>query len=297
MLPAESPLVLAGYSNGGALGIHYAISAIGSASQPSPDAIVLLSPMIGINAIARITRLYHTVATVFRNRKAQWQSINAEIDPFKYSSWPMNANVQAWAMTQAVERKLARLQASGRIDQMPPVLAMQSVVDATVVVPKLITALFDRLDSATSELFLFDVNRSDRLSNLLNLSFEKSVGPKLNRTDRPYRLSVLTNAQSGSNHLSLRTRCGTAWAEEPLELSWPDGTVSLSHLAVPIPPDDPIYGAGGDDSAGLSLGTLSMRAEPGALMISNSVFVRCRNNPFYQFMEDRIVAWLSEAVN
>jgi alpha-beta hydrolase superfamily lysophospholipase len=297
LLPAGSPLILAGYSNGGALSIDYAISAIDHTAQPRPSAIVLFSPMIGINALARVTRLYHTVAMVFRNRKAQWQSINAEIDPFKYSSWPMNANVQAWAMTQAVERKLAKLQASGRIDQMPPVLAMQSVVDATVVVPKLITNLFDRLNSEFSELFLFDVNRSDRLSNLVNLSFEQSVVPKLSRTDRPFRLSVLTNAQSGADHLTLKTRAGNVWAEESLAFRWPEGTVSLSHLAVPIGPDDPIYGAHGDNAHGLSLGTLSMRAEPGALMISTAVFVRCRNNPFYHYMEDRVVAWLSAAVN
>ena len=45
-----------------------------------------------------------------------------------------------------------------------------------------------------------------------------------------------------------------------------------------------------DKAIGLSL---SVRAEPSALLISNSLFFRCRNNPFYHFMEVYAVNWLS----
>ena len=120
-LPDDAPLVLAGYSNGGALSIDYALSSIDDTALPKADAIVLFSPMVGINPMAKITRLYHMVALVSANQKAQWSGINAEIDPFKYSSWPLNANVQAWAVTQAVERKLAALEKAGRMREMPPV--------------------------------------------------------------------------------------------------------------------------------------------------------------------------------
>ncbi len=296
-LPADAPLILAGYSNGGALSVDYALAALDDASLPAVQAMVLFSPMIGINPLARLTRLYHTVALVSRNQKAQWSSINAEIDPFKFSSWPMNANVQAWAVTQAVERKLAALKNAGRMHEMPPILTMQSVVDSTVVVHKLITVLFDRLESAASELVLFDVNRVDHLSNLLNLSFEKSVVPKLKRTDRPYRLTALKNINSDSRTLVLRSRSHGEITEQTTDLIWPKGVVSLSHIAVPIPADDPIYGTAGNNSSGLSLGSLSMRAEPSALLISDSMFIRCRNNPFYKFMENRVINWLSANLN
>ena len=292
-LPAGRPLVLGGYSNGGALSLHYALSASEDPTLPAADAIVLFSPMIGVNPLARVTRLYHTVGLVSRNEKSRWSSIYAEIDPFKYSSWPMNANVQAWALTKVVERKLAALEKSGRMPELPPVLAMQSVVDSTVVVPKLITVLFDRLTSESSELFLFDVNRMDSLSNLVNLSFERTILPKLERADRPFRLTVMANAEPNSRELSLRVRHHGQWTQQPVNISWPTGFVSLSHVAVPIPPSDPIYGDG-SDTGGLSLGTISMRAEPNALMIPSSLFVRCRFNPFYDFMEDRVVTWLSQ---
>jgi hypothetical protein len=204
----------------------------------------------------------------------------------------MNGNVQAWSLTKVVEKRLAALDQSGRMHELPPVLAMQSVVDSTVVVPKLITVLFDRLTSESSELFLFDVNRMDSLSNLLNLSFERNILPNLERTDRPFKLTVLGNAQTDSRQLSLKVRDNGRWSEQPVNMFWPEGFVSLSHVAVPFPPNDPVYGHS-SDAVGLALGSLSMRAEPNALMIPTSLFVRCRHNPFYAFMEDRVVNWLS----
>lgn len=298
LVPVGLPLILAGYSNGGALSVQYALSSIEDTSLPKIDAIVLFSPMIGINPMARITRLYHMVALVSRNKKAQWSGIDAEIDPFKYSSWPINASVQAWSMTQVVEQKLAALEKTDRMHDMPPVLAMQSVVDSTVIVPKLITALFDRLKSKSSELVLFDIDRVSSLSNLFNLSFEKKILPKLERTNLPFRLTVVRNRRSDSRQVTVQTRDGETWNDQPTEMSWPEHIVSLSHIAVPISPEDRIYGsAEATASTGVSLGTLTLRAEPSALMLSSTLFVRCRHNPFYQFMEDRVVGWLSENVD
>ncbi len=294
LLPSGAPLILGGYSNGGALSVLYTLSAIHDPSLPKPKALLLFAPMIGINPMARVTHLYHMVALVSRNQKAQWSGIDAEIDPFRYSSWPMNASVQAWLVTQSVERQLAKLQKSGRMQELPPILAMQSVVDSTIIVPKLITALFDRLKSASSELFLFDINRVDKFVNLFNRSFEHAIFPKLERTDLPFKLTMLKNANADSPQLLLQTRDGNALQETLTDMSWPAGVVSLSHLAVPIPPEDAIYGTKEATAAsGLPLGTLSARTEPSALLIANSLFFRCRNNPFYHFMEDYVVAWLS----
>lgn len=292
--PADLPLMVCGYSNGGALAMNYVLTAISDAALPQIGKIVLFSPMIGINPLAKMTRLYHMVGLVSRNPKTKWSSVYAEIDPFKYSSWPMNANVQAWGGTRTVERKLAALEKSGKMTQLPPVLAMQSVVDSTVVVSKLITVLFDRLTSESSELFLFDVNRMESLSNLLNLSFEQSVKPTLQSTSRPYTLTVMRNRESNSEKLMLIRSARSRVTEQLVGLSWPEDVVSLSHVAVPFPPNDPIYGDGSEHD-GLTLGSISIRAEPSALMIPSSLLVRCRYNPFYQFMEDRVIGWLSQS--
>jgi hypothetical protein len=202
----------------------------------------------------------------------------------------MNGNVQAWSMTQLIERKLAKLDKSGRMHEMPPVLAMQSVVDSTVEAPKLITVLFDRLKSDLSELFLFDINREDWLGNLFNKSFEQKIFPKLKKKDLPYRLSVLTNKDSPSGQLQVQTRDGDSWLVESTDLWWPKGVVSLSHVAIPFPDNDAVYGMG-DSKSDVSLGSLNLKAEPSDLLIPVSLFVRCRYNPFYRLMENRVIEW------
>jgi esterase/lipase len=298
MIPAGAPLVLAGYSNGGALSVHYATSALEDDTLPKVDAVVLFSPMIGINPLAKISRLYHTVARLTGDQKAQWSAISAEVDPFKYSSWPMNANVQAWAITQEVEQRLAALEQAGRMKEMPPILTMQSAIDATVVVPKLITVLFDRLaPGGPSELVLFDVNRVVWLDNLLNLSFEQKIRLRLQRADLPFKLTIVGNAAPDSLEVKAQTRAGDSLTEQALTEVWPKDVFSLSHIALPIPPEDPVYGtAEATEANGLPLGSLTMRGEHGALLISDSLLVRQRNNPFYPFMANHVVKWLAENV-
>jgi len=296
MIPPKTPLILGGYSNGGALSVHYALSALDDDSLPRVDSLILFSPMVGINAMARMTLLYHFVALASGNKKAQWSNVSAEIDPFKYTSWPMNGSVQAWAMTQVIERKLSAMHKAGRMHEMPPVLAFQSVVDSTVITAKLITVLFNRLVTSTSQLFLFDINRVDRLSNLLKRSFEKSVVPILQDANVPFQLSVLRNTSPSSQNVEVQTRSSGARSVEQTNLEWPAGIASLSHVAVPFSMDDPVYGTSkATSNTALSLGSLSLLTEPSSLTIPVSLFVRCRHNPFYEFMEDRIVRWLEKS--
>jgi len=296
LIPPNAPLVLAGYSNGGALSVHYATSALDDKSLPAVNALVLFSPMIGINPLARVSRLYHTVARLSGDPKAQWSAVSAEVDPFKYCSWPMNASEQAWALTQEVERRLAALERAGRMGEMPPILANQSAIDATVVVPKLITVLFDRIKpGGPSELVIFDANRVAWLANLVNLSFEQEIRPLLQRKDLPFKLTLVVNAETNSLAVKAQTRASDSLTELPLEEAWPKDVFSLSHIAVPISPTDPVYGtAEATVKSGLPLGSLSMRGEHGALMIADSMLIRQRHNPFYPFMEDHAVKWLAE---
>jgi alpha-beta hydrolase superfamily lysophospholipase len=296
-LPENRPLVIAGYSNGGALAVNYTLAAMVDTTLPKIEAILLFSPMIGINPLARLFRIYHTVALVSRTVKALWTNIDAEVDPFKYSSWPTNASIQAWDMTQEVERRLGTLENQGRLKEMPPILAMQSVVDSTVKVPKLISSLFERLQDDSSELFLFDIDRFDKIANLFNLSFEDKIFPNLKREDLPFQLTILRNAKSDSRKVMLESRVGNQLSEEVLELEWPEGIVSLSHIAIPFSAGDRLYGSReATADTGINFGSISLRGESSALLLSDSLFVRCRYNPFYELMENRMIRWLNNAV-
>jgi len=259
-------------------------------------AVVLFSPMIGISSLAGVSHFYHAVSRISGDEKAQWSAVCAEVDPYKYSSWPMNASVQAWMLTQEVEKRLASLASAGRMGQMPPILAMQSAIDSTVVVSRLITVLFDRLaPGGPSELVLFDVNRVAWLGNLVNLSFDQEIRPRLHQTDLPFKLTLVVNADTNSLTVKAQTRAGGSLTERSLAGTWPKDMFSLSHIAVPISPEDPVYGtAEATARTGLPLGSLSARGEHGALLVSDSLFVRARHNPFYPFMENHVVKWLAE---
>jgi alpha-beta hydrolase superfamily lysophospholipase len=298
IIPADSPLILCGFSNGGALSVHYALESVEEADLPQPSAIVLLSPMIGITSLAKLTRFHQLIAAFSGEERANWSSVEAEIDPFKYNSWPMNASVQAWQMTQQVEQRLAALERAGRMSELPPILAFQSAIDSTVVVPRLITELFDRLGANGSELVLFDVNRAGWLENLVSLDFETKVIPALQETNAAFALTLVTNESEDSLRVVARTRTGQQLSTLPLDLAWPQGVFSLSHVALPIPPDDPVYGTGeATEKTGLPLGSLSLRGEQGVLRISDGQVLRLRHNPFYTFTEEHALEWLTRILN
>jgi hypothetical protein len=253
--------------------------------------------MVGITPMATVTRLHRAISALSGEARADWSSMGAEIDPFKYCSWPMNASVQAWQMTQGVERRLAALQQAGRMTELPPVLAFQSAVDSTVIAPRLITALFDRLASNGSELVLFDVNRAGWLENLVDVGFEQAMRPVLQQPRAPYTLTIVTNESAESLQVVAKTWTGGSLTVSPLNTAWPAGVFSLSHVAVPFSPDDPLYGtAEATQKTGLPLGSLSVRGEQGVLRISDGQVLRLRHNPFYEFTESHALGWLQQAL-
>lgn len=76
-------------------------------------------------------------------------------------------------------------------------------------------------------------------------------------------------------------------------MAWPDDLYSLTHVALPFPPTDPLYGGQpGSDSPGIQLGTLALRGERGVLQIPAAQMLRLRWNPFYNYLESRSLEFL-----
>jgi hypothetical protein len=65
---------------------------------------------------------------------------------------------------------------------------------------------------------------------------------------------------------------------------------SLSHVAVPFPIDDGLYGLTPDpaDAAGIQLGTLTARGELGTLVVNPNSSLRLLSNPFFPYVRARI---------
>ena len=79
-------------------------------------------------------------------------------------------------------------------------------------------------------------------------------------------------------------------------LEWPLGVYSLSHIAIPFPDFDPLYGDGRSakaSDAGIVLGAITPRGELGVLSLSPAYFLRTRYNPFFAIQAQHMTDWLS----
>ena len=83
--------------------------------------------------------------------------------------------------------------------------------------------------------------------------------------------------------------------DSPLGLSWPTDVYSLTHIALPYPPDDMLYGTEGDPSAAglVRLGRLSPRGERSVLTVSTETLMRLSSNPFFPYIADTLRSWVA----
>jgi alpha-beta hydrolase superfamily lysophospholipase len=298
---AERPFVLAGYSNGGALAVKYALDALVDPDLPVPGRLLLFSPEIGIAPVARIANSHELLSFLSFFAQFKWLSIEPEYDPFKYNSFPKNAAQEAWEVTAAVHRQIQEASDAGRFAKFPSVLTFLSLSDATVESSATVWRLYDRLESEGSELVVFDVNHSDRLAAFIPAATDSPLDQLEASTDLPYRLTVITNVTSKSERMAQRTKEPRARAIEstPLQMAWPRGVYSLAHVAVPFSPDDPVYGTGGRQSSnyhGLPLGALQPRGETHLLTAPVGQLMRLRHNPFFAYMEQRVIGEMGIAL-
>jgi len=295
----DKPLYLIGYSNGGGLTVHYTLEALAEPSLPLPDGIVLISPEIGVTPAAGYASWQAELGKLLGLRKLAWSSIGPEYDPYKYVSFAVNGGTIAYDVTHQIQLKLDRAKADGTLARFPPTIAFQSAVDATVSVPALVSNLMYRLPPERGhELVLFDLNRRLEVEHLL-VNDPRDELEKLRVTSTlPFALSVLTNESEDSARLALRhTPAGSSERTvTPTDLEWPKAIFSLSHLALPFPPDDVLYGLDARHGADvIQLGALALRGERGVLRITPDEMLRLHSNPFYPYLERRVLERLGMA--
>lgn len=289
---ADTPLHLVGFSNGGALALMYALEALEDETLARPERIVLISPMIGITAFARFAGLAGLPAILPAFAKAAWLSILPEFNPFKYNSFPVNGARQSHLLTQALQQKIVHLSRAGRLDGLAPVITFQSVMDFTVSTRAVITALYAHLPANGSELVLFDLNRSTKLGPLLNSASDTVLTRVLPPPPRNFRVAIITNLDEDSSEVVERATAAGQTNEtvRGLGLTYPFDVFSLSHVALPFPVTDPLYGLKPDpaENFGIRLGAIAARGERGALIVNLDALLRMSSNPFFPYLIDRI---------
>jgi len=286
------PLHIVGFSNGGALALKYALDAIGDPALARPDRLVLISPMIGVTSMARFAGFFGWPAVFPAFAKAAWLGIVPEFNPFKYNSFPVNAARQSSHLTRTLQQQIADYARDNRLAALPPILTFQSVVDFTVSTRAIVSALYDRLPANGSELVLFDINRNAKFGPLFRTSADTVLNRILPDPPRAFRTTVITNAGADRGEVVARVTEAGATTEQvhALGLAYPADVYSLSHVALPFPLGDTLYGTQPDpgEDYGVNLGAIALRGERGALIVSLDSLIRMSSNPFFPYMLERI---------
>ncbi|MCC7282591.1 MAG: alpha/beta hydrolase [Acetobacteraceae bacterium] len=287
-----APIHLVGFSNGGALALKHALDALDDPALVRPDRLVLISPMVGITEFARFAGIAGWPAWLPRFAKAAWLGVVPEFNPFKFNSFPVNGATQSWRVTQALQEQIRRHTRGGTIAGLPPALTFQSVLDFTVSTRAIIDALYARLPANGSALVLFDLNRAAKLGPLLRPRLDTQLARVLPPPPRAFSVTVIANAAPGQAAAVARTtQAGSAeTSEQLLPHSFQPEVFSLSHVALPFPETDGLYGSNPDpaEDFGIQFGTIAARGERGALIVALDALLRQSSNPFFPYMLERI---------
>ncbi|MGI9483758.1 MAG: alpha/beta hydrolase [Hyphomicrobiales bacterium] len=281
------PFFLIGYSNGAALATNYALTALTDEAAPLPSGLVLISPQIRITRAAAFAKWQSRMGRWFGFRKLAWNSLQPEYDPFKYNSFAVNAGQQSFEITQEIQSQLSSLESKGVLAKMPKILAFQSVADATIIATGIIDGLLEPLPANGHELVLFDISRQGESLNTITRDPLRPLKEAWGNSELPFAVSLVTNRAPGDRKVVLRHRKAGElnYSEQLLDTVWPDDIFSLSHVALPFPPDDKLYGGRAvPDNRIINLGHMALRGERGILAVSAGDMLRQRWNPFFEEM-------------
>ena len=295
----DKPIHVVGYSTGAALALNHSLDAAEGIASPMPASLVLISPAIRIHSAASLASFKRSVSSVPGLGGFAWLSVMPEFDPYKFNSFATNAADVVHQLTRTVDDRIAARSNLDPNSALPPILAFKSAVDATVTTEAIIDNLLSLLAPNRHELVLFDVNRFAAKASLL----VDDPGPLTNRLmeddSLPFGITLISNRDTSTRDVVARYKAplsGNVTEYELHGLAWPSDVFSLSHVALPFPPDDPLYGRNppaGDEP--LHLGDIPIRGERDLNKIPGEWLLRMRYNPFFDILETRVLEWLQDA--
>jgi alpha-beta hydrolase superfamily lysophospholipase len=295
----QKPIHMVGYSTGAALALDYTLGALEEGASPAPASLVLISPAIRVSPTAALARFKNGLSLVPGLGRLAWLQILPEFDPYKYNSFATHAGSVVHRLTRSVDKRLVARARAHPEKTLPPILVFKSAVDATVSTEAVVDRLLALLPPHRHELVLFDLNRSAARKGLL----VSDPGPLTQRlmadASLPFAVTFVTNQSPMTNAVVVRRKAALSADlsdDTSLGLSWPAGVISLSHVALPFPPDDPLYGRRPPENEDtLFLGEMAMKGERGLLELPADWLLRMRYNPFYAVVERRVLEWIEEA--
>ncbi len=293
------PIHIIGYSTGAPLALEFTLDALEGQVAPEPASLVLISPAIGLHPAAGLAKWKRRMSALPGLGGMAWLSVEPEFDPYKYNSFATNAAEQVHRMTSSVAWRVSRRAGTHPDRDLPPTLVLKSTVDATVSTNAVVDRLLGRLAPHRHELVLFDINRFAAKAMLLVSDPAPLTDRLMNDPNLPFTLTLVTNANPESTEVEARRKApleAEVSKTERLDLAWPVGVISLSHVALPFPPDDPLYGQRPPaNQDALFLGQMAIQGERNLFKLSPNWLLRLRHNPFYPYLEARALKWIDDA--
>jgi len=294
---ADRPIHMVGFSTGAALALDFALEAEEGNASPLPASLVLISPAVRIHPGAALLSFMDGLSVVPGLERLAWVQILPEFDPYRYNSFATNASDVVHRVTTSVDGRIGARARSNADEVLPPILVLKSTVDATVTDEAAVDGLLIRLKPYRHELVLFDLNRAAAVTTVLTSDPGPQTARLMADDTLPFGVTFVTNESPTSMGVVARRKppFSTEVVDEDLDLEWPRGILSLSHMALPIAPQDPLYGAiVPEERDVLFLGNLAVKGERGVLKLPADWLLRMRYNPFYSVLETRTLDWVDQ---
>jgi alpha-beta hydrolase superfamily lysophospholipase len=295
------PLHMVGYSTGAPLSLEFTLDALEGKSAPIPASLVLVSPAIGIHGAAGMASFKDSMSSLPGLGDWSFLSVQPEFDPFKYNSFATNAADVVHTLTRSVASRLKQRAATNPEVILPPTIVFKSTVDATVTTDAVVDSLLNRLHADRHELVLFDINRYAVASRMLVDDPAPLTDRVMDADDLPFAVTLVTNENAQTTRVVSQYKkpfSVDVSSTAQRGLSWPSGVISLSHVALPIAPGDPLYGRRAPNNEDfIFLGQMAIQGERGLLQIPTDWMIRLRYNPFYDYLESRMLKWVDNTGN
>ena len=288
----DKPIHIMGYSTGAPLALNYTMLALNNSALVLPSSLIFFSPAVAVSKAAPFAIWQSRLGHFLGLPKLEWNAIMPEFDPFKYGSFAVNAGDQVYRICNEVQKQLDAYTTNTESKKtFPPVLSFASMVDTTVNVHATVHDLYRRLPEGNHTLVLFDINHNFSSNHLVKHSVTDSL-QKLRVTplNSHYTFDLISDLNSTDKNIMQITDGKTG---KNLHLIWPKRLYSLSHLAMPISKNDPLYGdENAPKSPGIQLGHLAIYGENSVLQASASSLLRQRWNPFCDYTKQRVLEFM-----
>ncbi len=289
------PVYIGGYSTGAALALQHALQAARD-GEPTVNGLFFFSPAIGITGFAALARWDVLLSKIPLFRKFAWVNIWPEYDPFKYASFPKQAGHIVYQISRDNQTLVKQLKNTPAWSALPRTITFQSVVDETVDVTAILEFHSNLPVGGDHQLVLFDINRSSAIAPFLGSTGDAVLRFVADPSSKPRDITVVGNSQNGGDVVVANRHCASngCVAHQPLLARWPANVYSLSHVALPFRPEDPLYGGSEAQSSapkGYNLGQLAPKGERRVLAIPAEDLNRLRYNPFFDYMASRALTF------